>query len=481
MSISSILTYFGRNLIALLSFFKINDPYRLAAVFLLAFLIRLPFFINPVYSLEQSYWLTIGEALQWGTMYIDVWDSMAPLAASVYWLVVLVFGKSVLALNILGTLLNFFIAVLINNMFIKNKVYEHNTYLPAFVYIMLSSLSPSLSSFSPVQMGMAFVLMALGNLLGHVEFRAKRDEQILNIGLFQGVAVLFYFPLIIFIPITLLLFIVFTSTQSRRYFLFLTGSMLPIMFAFSYFWFVTGKAGYFTLHFIQPYLFPEYVDTDLVFMIKIALPVILFFVLGSASLSQQKRLNNYQIRLNRMFIVVTLLTLTIFLFTKEITPTLLIVFLPVVTFFMVHFLLLFKRGIVGEIVTVLFVSIIIFSLFDETRGLTGWYSGDNLTARKRATDEQEFSNGKYIMVLGEGKELYYRGSLGTPFFDWSLAAPFFNSLDHYDNQVFLLETIEERQPEVVIDYEEIWPQVTQRLPLIGQQYRQVRPRIWVKE
>ena len=220
MSISSILTYFGRNLLAVLSFFKINDPYRLAAVFLVAIAIRMPFFIDPVYSTEQSYWLTIGESLQWGTMYIDIWDSMAPLAASVYWLVVLLFGKSVLALNILGTLLNFIIAVLINNMFISNKVYEQNTYLPAFVYIILSSLSPSLSSFSPLQMGMTFVLMALGNLLGHVEFRAKRDEQIMNIGLYQGMAVLFYFPLIVFIPITLILFITFTSTPGRRFFLF---------------------------------------------------------------------------------------------------------------------------------------------------------------------------------------------------------------------------------------------------------------------
>ena len=184
-----------------------------------------------------------------------------------------------------------------------------------------------------------------------------------------------------------------------------------------------------------------------------------------------------------MFLVLTLLTSVIFVFAKNITPTLIVVFLPAVTFFMVHFLLLFKRGFAGEIVAFLFVGTVIFSLFDETRTLTGWYD-DNSTSlanRKRATDEQLLSRGKNIMVLGEGKDLYYRGSLGTPFFDWALASPFFNNLDHYDNLVFLLEAIEERQPEVVIDYEQLWPQVTQRLPLIGEQYRRVRPRIWVKK
>ena len=464
----------------MLSFFKINDPYRLAAVFLIAMMIQLPFLINPVYSTEQSYWLTIGEALKGGTMYRDVWDSMAPLAATIYWLVVSLFGKSVLALNILGILLNFVVAVLINNMLIRNKVYEQNTYVPAFVFIILSSLNHSFSSFSPVQLGITFVLLALGNLLGHVEFRAKRDEQIINIGLYMGVAVLFYFPLIVFIPITLLLFIMFTGTKNRRYFLFITGSFLPLIFAFCYYWLAAEKSGYFTFHFILPYLKPDQNDTDWLYLIKVAIPLLILFLLGAGSMGMQKRLNNYQIRLNQLFIVVTLLAPTMLFFTIEVTPTVLTVFLPLVTFFVVHFLLLFKRGIVGEVVTLLFVSVMIFSLFDDGRQITGWFESSNPEALKRATDEQEFTRGKKIMVLGDERALYYRGALATPFFDWSLSAPFFRQLDHYDNQVFLQESIDSQQPEVVIDYEGLWPEITDRLPLIDQQYRQVRPRIWVR-
>ena len=412
---------------------------------------------------------------------MDVWDSMAPLAASVYWLVVLLFGKSILTLNILGTLLNFLIAVLINNMFIGNKVYEQNTYLPAFVYIILSSLNPVFSSFSPAQMGVTFVLLAFGNLLGHVEFRAKRDEQIMNIGLYLGVAILFYFPLVVFIPITLLLFIVFTSTQVRRYLLFLTGCSLPIIFAFSYFWFVSGKAGYFTMHFIQSYLFPATRNTDWLFLLKAALPVILFFIIRKVAGSRQKRLNNYQIRLNQMFIVLSLLSITIFVFANEITPTILIVFVPMLTFFMVHFLLSFKRGLIGEGVTILFVSIVVFSLFDQTRQITGWYENEQETASRIEAPEQALIHGKRIMVLGEGKELYYQGSLATPFFDWPLAAPFFNNLDYYDNQVFLLESIQKLHPEVIVDYQNLWPEITKRLPLVAGNYQQVKPNIWLRK
>ena len=156
-------------------------------------------------------------------MYKDIWDSMAPIAAFTYYLVVSVFGKSVLALNILGMLVNFLMAVILNNLAIRNKIYEQNTYLPAFVFVLLTSMHNSFASFSPVQIGMLFVVMALGNLFGHIEFRAKRDEQIMNIGLFLGVASLFYFPLIMFVPAVLILFFIFLGTEwqgenNKKYF-----------------------------------------------------------------------------------------------------------------------------------------------------------------------------------------------------------------------------------------------------------------------
>jgi hypothetical protein len=443
-------------------------------------MINLPFFLNPVYMAEQSYWLTIGEALRGGTMYLDIWDSMAPLAATMYWLVVVLFGKSVLALNILGALLNFIIAVLINNILIRNKVYEQNTYVPAFVFVIISSLHHSFSSFSPAQMGIAFVLLALGNLLGHVEFRAKRDEQIMNIGLYEGVAVLFFFPLVIFIPITLLLFIIFTSTIRRRYLLFLAGSFMPLALAFCYYWLVTDKSGYFTGHFIIPHLRSDQTSPEWVYLGKVALPLLLFVLLGAGSVGMQRRLNNYQNRLNQLFIMVTLLAPAILFFTSDVTPDLLVIFLPMATFFIVHFLLVFKRGLVGEIITIIFMGIMIFSLLDDSRQITGWFARSENKPRKRATSEQEFTRGKKIMVLGDKKELYYRGSLATPFFDWSLSAPFFKDLDYYDNQVFLLESIERQQPEVIIDYEQLWPEITRRLPMVDQRYRQVHPQIWVR-
>ncbi len=82
-------------------------------------------------------------------MYEGIFDPLGPLSAMVYAIVDLVFGKSTLALQILGTILMVLQAIIFNNLTIRNKVYEQNTYLPTFAYLILSSTHYSLSVFSP--------------------------------------------------------------------------------------------------------------------------------------------------------------------------------------------------------------------------------------------------------------------------------------------------------------------------------------------
>ena len=128
-------------------------------------------------------------------MYKGIFDPLGPLSTTVYAIVVWLFGKSILALQILGTTLMIIQAIIFNTLTIRNKVYEQNTYLPAFAYLIISATHYSLTVFSPIQLGMTFILLAFSELLSHVEFRAKRDEQIMSIGLMVGLASLFYLPL----------------------------------------------------------------------------------------------------------------------------------------------------------------------------------------------------------------------------------------------------------------------------------------------
>ena len=106
----------------MLSFFKINDPYRLISVFILLLAIRLPVILDPEsLTLLELKWMLVGEKMGNGsTVYLDIIDDTAPFSAGVYWLADIIFGiaqtienvafsikRSLRRINIFGRLIFF--------------------------------------------------------------------------------------------------------------------------------------------------------------------------------------------------------------------------------------------------------------------------------------------------------------------------------------------------------------------------------------
>ena len=391
------------------------------------------------------------------------------------------FGKSTLALQILGTLLMLIQAIIFNNLTINNKVYEQNTYLPAFVYLILASSHYALSVFSPVQLAITFILLAFSRLLSHVEFRAKRDEQIMSIGLLIGIATLFYLPSIIFLPIVLIILILFTNTLKRRYVILTISALIPIFTAFGYYWLVNDELGYFIVNFVQPSL-----AIDFSSLVKIGsnvgliLPVLLFWLFGTITMSKQRRLNNYQSRLAQLFFITGLMALLVLLFKSADIITGIILLVPVAAFFTTHMFFLIRRSLIDFITLLIFLSFILLTSYDSVFGLIGI----NKSIEQEVVVEPELLTlikDKKLKVLGDRQQLYVYGSLATPFYDWSLSKAVVNNLGYYDNVVFIKESIDRYQPEVILDYELRWRKILLHIPEFYQQYEQVRPFVWVRK
>jgi uncharacterized membrane protein YqjE len=465
----------------LLTFFKINDPYRLIAILIIAFAIKIPFLINGYAYFDMQHWLIIGEAMQSGHMYIDIFDSLAPLAASTYWLIVLIFGKSTLALHILGTLLMVVQAVIFNNLTISNKVYEQNTYLPAFVYLILSSVHYSLSVFSPAQIGMTFLLLTFSRLLAHVEFRAKRDEQIMSIGLLIGIAVLFYLPYLVFLPLVLIILLLFTNTLRGRYAILTISALIPVIGAFTYYWLVNDEPGYFMVNLVYPALEVDLSSfANISLNIALFLPVLFFWIIGFFTMSKQRRLNNYQSRLAQLFFITGVLSLTILLFSSANIIDGLIVLVPVAAFFATHMFFLVRRQLLDLVTSLMFLSFVILISYDSELRVFGLLNSVN-HGQEVEKGLVSLIEGKKIMVLGDNQQLYAYGSLATPFYNWSLSKPIVDNLEYYDNIVFIKESVDRYLPEVILDYELTWRKITNHIPEFNLQYQEVRPFVWVRK
>lgn len=461
----------------MLSFFKINDPLRLVPILLLAFLLKIPGLIHPVHYGEVTHWFVIGEAMQSGSMYSDIWDGLAPFSALLFQFVTWIFGRSILSLYILGTIITFAQAIIINNTTIRAKVFENNTYLPALIYILFTSTHPAFFTLSPPLMGLTFVLLGLGNLLRHVEFRAKADIQIIMIGLYFGIATLFYFPFIVFLPISLILLLIFTSTIGRRYLLLMYGNVFPLVIAFFYYWLKSGKAGYFTDNFLRFYGFGnESISIGWINgLIAISVPLF-FMIIGLISFGKQRRLTNYQTRIVQLFVVFGISTLSMMLIEAPVSYYSLVVYMPVLAYFTVHLISLFKKILYTSILSFFLFTSPILSLWAFSNN---WFGQENPEFTNIASFRQYESivKNKSIMVLGSGKSLYTDARLAGPFYDWDLSKEFFNELDYYDNLVFLQHQFKKSKPEVIIDLENVWPQIEERLPLVAKNYYPVKPKV----
>ncbi len=446
---------------------------------MLVFLLKLPTFLSPVVYPEAYHWFTIGEAMQAGnSMYIDVWDGLAPFSSTIYMVLTWLFERSILSLMLLGAFLTFLQAIIINNFSIQAKLFENNTYLPSLVYILITSSHPAFFTLSPILMGLTFVLLGLGKLLSHVEFRAKQDLHIILIGLYFGLAPLFYLPFVVIIPIGLVLLALFSNTIIRRYLLLIITSVTPLVIAFFYYWLINDRPVYFIHNFIlMGYFDSYYLPITWVYGSSILGFGSFFMIIGILSFGKQRRLTNYQYRIVQLFFVLGGLMLFILLLEKPTTQYSLVIFIPIIIFFIVHLISLVRN--------IFFSSILASALFLGPPLLLWFISHQYITETSTTPDTSKIDNyrrivkDKNIMVLGSAKDLYNEARLAGPFYDWGLSKSFFNELDYYDNLVFLKSHFDKSRPEVIIDLENNWTTISKRLPSVSKQYHQIKPNIWV--
>jgi len=224
----------------LLSVFKINDPYRLIIVLLFLIAVQLPFYLSDLFiTIPEIEWQVLGRELANGkTLYVDVYHNTGILSSLVYWILSEILPGNYFIYRLLALFLIFFQALLFNIILIQHKAYNQNTYVPAAVYALLMMGIPDIAMLSPQLMSLTFILFAFDLTFSHIEGRRMQDSIVLKIGVYLGIASLFY-PLNYLILIsTILSFVFYTNTILRRYFLLIVGFLLPYLLVWlKYYWF----------------------------------------------------------------------------------------------------------------------------------------------------------------------------------------------------------------------------------------------------
>ncbi|RUA35855.1 MAG: hypothetical protein DSY77_01995 [Bacteroidetes bacterium] len=456
----------------MLGFFRINDPYRLLILFLAVLLLRLPYLIGSKPLVYETNWLLIGEALNSGkVLYKDLISPIAPFSAWVYMIIEFLFGKSILVLQILSVLLATYQFSLFNNIMLRNKAYNENSYIPALLYALMMFTFYDFFTLSPTLISLTFILLVLDNIYLRIENKLD-DATILKTGLFMGIAVLFYLPSILFFVATILSFAMLTSLVLRRYLLFLYGFLFPFGIVFVYF-FWQESLGNLINQWIE-FNFLSHVVPISDFksiMVITALPVLVFLVSLYKTFAVG-RFTNYQVRVQQVMFIMFLAALGSWWFTDERAPYELLLFIPSIAFFITHFILQYKKKIRAEIFAFVFSVLLIilgYSLFYQNTPLHKY--GD---FNKLQTSQNVYHNlikNKKAMILGAKPNAYKEAkSVATKYFHPELSSKILGSLNKKERLIQLYDDIQQHQPEIIIDLNGYFKNSLNEMPLIESQY-----------
>ncbi len=462
----------------MLSFFKVNDPFRLVgvAVYLILFgSILLVFFPLPA-TQPTLLWMVLGERLSQGDLlYQDVIDDTGPLSAGLFTLIHLIFGRSVLVYEILGRVLIFFHIIFWNTTLIRYRVFGENTYLPAIIMAALFHFSFDMLRLSPPLLGSTFLMLALGQLFSQTILQKETGESTLLIGIYGGLAIGFHLNFLLFLPYIIFTGMAISGFSVRQLFLTLSGFLLPVLLIFLFYFWNDGLEEAFTI-WKNVFGYEKYAYQPILsWLIPGIFPVILAlsgFFLGSllrgGTINQQKQ--------RQLILLWLLFSSTVFFLVKRQASYQLLIFIPGMTYLINQFFLYFKTRFFGKLCFFLLV----FGM--PIGGIAYWNLRTEIDSGYfvRSSKSDENLKGKTVMVLGNDLSYLQQATSGGPFLNYHLTKSLLRDEKSLFEKARIYKRISSQKVDLIIDQEGIFKNLLEDFPLLKDVYRESRPGLFEK-
>jgi len=452
----------------LLSFFRVNDPFRLIGVgiyLLVLTLVYLLFNPFPVTSAQLT-WLILGERVGDGfLLYKDIIDDTGPLAAGFFMLMDLIFGRSLLAYELVGRILIIFQILYWNSILIKFRAFDENTYLPAIIMAALFHFSFDMLSLSPALLASCFLILALGQLFSKTVLQKEGSESTLLIGLYAGIATGFQPNYLLFLPYLIFTGIAISGFSFRQLMLSLIGYFLPLLLiGVFYFW----KEGLIEAIEIWPLSFlyeKYYYQSSLDWLMLGAFPILLAVVghfvstvLKGSTINQQKQRN--------LVILWLIFAAFEFLIIKRQGAFQLVTFIPVLTYLISQFYIYFRSGIIANGTFLLLI--LAFPAF------TWWFWQQEINSDyfvKQSTNQPE----KSLMVLGNDLSYFQNSNLGGPFLNYNLSRVYLEQERGLPEKARIFQMLQIQKSTIVLDPNGDFKRLLTQFPALEANYQEVKP------
>ncbi|WP_452609226.1 hypothetical protein [Roseivirga echinicomitans] len=278
--------------------------------------------------------------------------SAGPLYIFLYGLLTFLFNNSVLISVLTSTILVFVQAFIFNSTLIRNAAFDENTYLPGIIYAIIFSAHQEFLYLSPALLANTFLLLATDKILVHLKHRGS-EENILTTGFLLGLGALCYAPYFIFLIFTIIIYVIYSGTLVRRYFLMTYGFIFSFLIFWIYYLFFGQGEVFFDVYFSHLFQFNE-MDSDVINTLLLIFGLPLFLsVLSGAQNFQGAGLTNHQILIQRMMLWMLIFSLAILRLDSKMTLLAAQTMIIPLTFFSTQFLLTRRKRWVAEVLFLL--------------------------------------------------------------------------------------------------------------------------------
>jgi hypothetical protein len=175
-------------------------------------------------------------------------------------------------------------ALFLNYITVRHKMFSRNSYLPAFTYLLLTSLNPSFNYFSEPLLINGLTLIAVNIMLSFSQTSQPR-KQIFNAGFAICLPVLLQFPAVGFVLLFLLALVFLRSFNPGEWVVGLMGYLTPIYF-FAGILFLVDRFDALPRVFRIGFSVPRHL-THPVYLIGTILGLGILAIIGSVSIQQQ--------------------------------------------------------------------------------------------------------------------------------------------------------------------------------------------------
>jgi hypothetical protein len=312
------------------------------------------------------------------------------------------------------------------------------------------------------------MLFALNSLFKEIEFRLQRDSIVHNVGFFTGVASLFVITYWIFLPGLLIILAVFTRLDLRKACLLIFGFALPHILIFSVYLLRGDHQMLITDFYSQAFQMNESAQVSASSLMFLCFAPVVFFLLSLVMLNREARLTKYQSQLMQVMFIWILLCAAVLFFSKDLKVHHLIIFIPPLSYFISHYILLIRRKRLAELTVWAFILAIVSVLY-----LTRYDIITSVNLEKLFAPQSRYGQikDKRVLPLMDDWGLLKNNQLATGFYEWRLSESIFKELDYYENVMLISKAFETDTPDIIIDPNNLMPQVVARIPALREKYR----------